>query len=461
MMSTARNRTGRKDRRQLASAVALALGLMMATACSEDDAGDGSVSISVSNLPPKTEKATRDAFLARVAEFEKANPDIDIKPNEYEWDPTTFAAQLAGRTLPTTVLFPFTDGQSLIERGQLADITKEVESLPYAGDFNPEVLQVVQDDDEKIYGVPVEAYGIGLSYNRTLFEEAGLDPDKPPTTWDEVREYADTIAEKTGKAGYAQMSQNNTGGWMLTTLTYALGGRIQEGGGDDAKATIDNPETKRVLELLHDMRWEDDSMGKNLLFEWGTINQAFAAGQIGMYMSGSDVYNSLVTENSIDSRTYGLTVLPLDGAEAGVLGGGSIVGVRPDASAAEREAAVKWIDFFYLGKLTDEKAATADAEALAKTKAPVGTPKLPIFDAEQLAESDSWTEKFVNVPEAQMASFKDGILEQPLVPEPAVKAQETYAVLDAVVQKVLTDEDADIDDLLSKANDDVDNLLGS
>ena len=41
-------------------------------------------------------------------------------------------------------------------------------------------------------------------------------------------------------------------------------------------------------------------MGSNFLFEWGTINQAFAAGQIGMYMSGSDVYNSLVTENEID-----------------------------------------------------------------------------------------------------------------------------------------------------------------
>ncbi|WP_109506293.1 ABC transporter substrate-binding protein [Nocardioides speluncae] len=439
--------------------VALALGLMT-TACSDDEAGDGKVKISVSNLPPKTEQATRDAFLARVAEFEKANPDIDIEPNEYEWDPTTFAAQLAGRTLPTTVMFPFTDGQALIERGQLADITSEVEALPYAGDFNPEVLQVVQDDDEKIYGVPVEAYGIGLSYNRALFEEAGLDPDAPPTTWEQVREYSDTIAEETGKAGYAQMSQNNTGGWMLTTLTYALGGRIQEGSGDDAKATIDNPETKRVLELLHDMRWEDDSMGKNQLFEWGTINQAFAAGQIGMYMSGSDVYNSLVTENSIDSTTYGLTVLPLDGADAGVLGGGSIVGVRPDATPAEREAAVKWIDFYYLGKLTDEQAATADAEALAKTKAPVGTPKLPIFDAEQLAEADAWVEKFVNVPEAQMASFKEGILAQPLVPEPAVKAQETYAVLDAVVQKVLTDENADIDELLSEANDNVDALLG-
>ena len=85
--------------------------------------------------------------------------------------------------------------------------------------------------------------------------------------------------------------------------------------------------------MLQAMRWEDDSMGDNFLFDWGGINQAFAAGQVGMYMGGSDVYNSLVTENNVDPATYGLTILPLDGADAGVLGGGTIVGVRPDAVA--------------------------------------------------------------------------------------------------------------------------------
>ena len=109
--------------------------------------------------------------------------------------------------------------------------------------------------------------------------------------------------------------------------------------------------------MLQAMRWEDDSMGDNFLFDWGGVNQAFAAGQAGMYISGSDVYNSLVTENSVDPATYGLTTIPLDGDDAGVLGGGTIVGVRPDSSAAERAAAVKWIDFFYLSKLTDEDAA--------------------------------------------------------------------------------------------------------
>ena len=58
--------------------------------------------LTVSNLPPATEEETREAFLTRVEEFEAANPDIDVEPSEYEWDVATFAAQMAGGTLPTS-----------------------------------------------------------------------------------------------------------------------------------------------------------------------------------------------------------------------------------------------------------------------------------------------------------------------------------------------------------------------
>ena len=419
------------------------------------------VILTVSNLPPATEASTREAFLAQVAAFEEKYPNIDIEPSEYEWDPATFGAQLAGGTLPTLFQIPFTDAQGLIADGQLADITDLVAELPYADDLNPNVLAVTQDADGRIYGLATAAYGIGLHYNRALFEQAGLDPDSPPQTWDEVREYAAAIAAETGQAGYAQMSQSNTGGWMLTSLTYAFGGRMQDGTGDDISATIANEGTRQALETLSAMRWEDDSLGDNFLYDWGTINQAFAAGQIGMYMSGSDVYNSLVTENAIDPASYGLTVIPLAGEDAGVLAGGTVVAVKSSASEAEIDAAVKWLDFFYMAKLVDEEAAIGDAEALVANGAPLGTPALPIFDEDQLALSDSWVADYVNVPLEQMRFFKDGILTQPLVPEPAAHAQELYAILDTVVQTVMTQQDADLDALLQDADAQVNQLLES
>jgi len=428
--------TIRRRRRAIATGLAAAAAVGAAgfgTAHATTDAGAETVTISVSNLPPATESGAREAFLERVDQFEAANPNIHVEPSEYEWDVATFAANLAGGTMPTVFQMAFTDTLGVVERGQVADITAEVQALPYAADFNPNVLSVAQDAAGNIYGVPIAAYGIGLHYNRQLFEEAGLDPDKPPTTWDEVRADAKAIADATGQAGYAQMTQNNTGGWMLTSLSDAFGGRLQTLNDDGSiDVTIDNP---------------------------GTINQAFAGGQVGMYMSGSDVYNSLVTENEIDPDSYGLTVLPLDGADAGVLAGGTIASVVADATDAEREAAVKWIDFYYMSKLTDQDAAVADAQALVANDAPVGTPALPIFSREQLAQSDAWVADLVNVPQAQMAGFRDNIFDQPLVPEPPSHAQEMYALLDTVVQTVLTDKDADVAALLTQADADVTALV--
>jgi len=67
----------------------------------------------------------------------------------------------------------------------------------------------------------------------------------------------------------------------------------------------------------------------------------------------------------------------------------------------------------------------------------------------------------VNVPPSQMSTFRDHILEQPIVPEPPVQTQEMYAILDAVVQAVLTDEGADIAALLADADADVTALVES
>ena len=302
-------------------------------------------------------------------------------------------------------------------------------------------------------------YGVGLHYNRALFEQAGLDPDSPPTTWDEVRADAKAIADKTGEAGYVQMSTNNTGGWMLTTLTYALGGRMESE--DGTTASVNNDATAQGLQMLHDMRWTDDSMGKNTSYEWSPINEAFAAGKIGMYMSGSDVYNALVTTNQVDPDTYGLAVLPLsDSPDAGILGGGSVAAVSAKASPAEQEAAVQWNAFSREAKNYAPAAAKADAEVLKASDQPIGTPTLPVFDEATWQSVQDAIAPYVNVPRDQMTSFTDGIFAQNLIPEPPAHTQELYGILDAVVQKVLTDENADIDALLADANEQAQALLG-
>lgn len=434
----------------LAALAATGIGLLSGCSSAGGAApANGKVTISVASLIPGSTKQAVAAFNGRVKAFEKLHPDITVKPQEYQWTGPTFASQLAGGTLPTEFNVPFTDSQSLLQNGQLADITDQVKQLPYASRFNKNVIGVAQDSSGKFFGLPYGPYAMGLSYNRAIFKKAGLDPDKPPTTWDEVRADAKTIAQKVpGVAGYMQMTQGGTGGWELTTATYARGGRVETTAGGKTTVTTDNPQTKAALQQLHDMRWTDDSLGSNFLLDWSGINQKFGAGQVAMYPSGSDVLTALVQQDGVKPQDYGLAPLPVEGANAGVLSGGNVAAVSVKATPAQKAAAVKWIDFYYMQPLTDKAQAVAAAKVLAASKQPVGVPTLPIFDQATYNQSQQWIKPEVNIPLQNVAPFTGKIFDQQVIPEPAKSSQQLYAALDSVVQAVLTQKNANIDALL-------------
>jgi multiple sugar transport system substrate-binding protein len=419
------------------------------------------VTITVGVLRPGATQEAADALNLQISEFEAKYPWITAESQEYNWTAPTFTAALAAGTLPDVFTIPFTDGKGLIAQHQIVNIDSRVRALPYVDKFNPNVLVNGQDADGKIYALPTQAYGMSLTYNRTIFKQAGLDPDKPPATWDEVRADAKTIADKTGLAGFAEMATQNTGGWQLTTMTYALGGSM-ETVGDDGKvtATVDNAATKSALSFLHTLRWGDNSMGSTFDYAWGSINQAFAAGQIGMFTGGSDLYTAMVQNNELNPDDYGVATIPLaDSPNAGVLGGGTLVAVNVNTTEAQRDAAIDWIDFYYMNKLLTQDGAVADAQALKANNQPVGVPALPIFDKATYDESQTWIKDYINVPTAQMTAFTSKIFDQKLINEPVAHTQDLYAALDPVVQAVLTDKNANVDALLAAANKQIQNLL--
>jgi len=436
-----------------ASLLALSAGLVASSAAGSTGSGK-TVTISVVSLIPGSTSAAVQQFNDQVAEFEKANPTIKVKPVEYQWTAPTFAAKLAAGTLPTVFEVPFTDARSLGDNGQLADITSYVKKLPYFSKYNPAVLAEGTDSKGQIVALPKGAYAQALHYNRDLFKEAGLDPNKPPTTWGQVRADAKQITQQTGKPGYVEMAKDdNTAGWILTTLVYALGGRMETGIGTKAKATLDNPQTIQALNMLKAMRWTDNSMGADFDYGWSDINQAFAAGTVGMYISGSDVYTNLVQASNIDPSIYGIAPIPLaNNKNAGVLGGGTLAGVRPDANAATKAAAVKWIDYYYEQPLISKTQAVRNAQTLAENKQPVGVPALPIFNKAQYDLANTWIKPYINVPLAQMKPFLTGIFKQTLIPEPEASTQSVYHALDAVVEAVLTNKNTNVVQMLQQAN---------
>ncbi|ACQ79171.1 extracellular solute-binding protein family 1 [Beutenbergia cavernae DSM 12333] len=437
---------------------ALTLTLAACSSGSDPEAGgtepaeidtDAPVTISVGGKPTTENPEQLADFERQVEDFTAAYPNITIEAEETEWEADTFQAMLAGGTMPTTMNVPFTEIGALIERGQVADVTDYLAGSEVLEQLNPTVMDVVTDDEERVWGVPIAAYTMGLLYNRALFEQAGLDPDDPPQTWDDVRSAAQAIDEATDAQGFATMTLDNTGGWVLTTTSYGFGSTIQSD--DGATATLDNPATAEVLELYRTLRWEDNTMGSNFLLNYDDAVNAFASGQIGMFIQGADNYGNMVTNRGMAPEDFGVAPLPQTEDGIGTLGGGTISIVNPEATPEEIAAALAWIEFKSFRQYTDEEIAVANAEARVADGLPVGAPGLRVVNEEVYEQYSEWVTPLINVPRENWELYLSTVEEIPLIPEPATKAQELYALLDPVVQAVLTREDADIEQLLADA----------
>lgn len=427
------------------------------TACgSSSSEGSGAVVIRVQGMPPATDKPGLAQFKKMVTDFEKQNPGIKVEGSTTTFDPLTFSAKLAGGKVEEVIKVPLTEPQGLITRKQVQPLTAELGKWAHYKEFNPQVLQPLSDSSGQVYGVPQSPFAQGLVYNRELFTKAGLDPDNPPKTWDEVRAAAKAIAAKTGKAGFVHESKSNQGGWQLAMLTYAHGGEIEKDSGGKYVAAFNDEPTKKALTLLKDMRWSDDSMGSNQLNDQNDVIKRFAAGEIGMYMGTPGTYRlAKMTYGMANTDAFGIAALPQAGGNA-TLTGGDVYLVPKSVAADKAAAAVKWLLYAYAQPAYDTTAAAERAKGLAADpKSAVGVPTLPMFDAAQQTKIDEAIKPYVNVKLEHFKPWLDGTPALALRPEPPVQAQQVYAVLDTVVQAVLTDKDADVAALLAKAETDV------
>ena len=445
-----------KTRLRTAVGLLLVAGVAVSAAgCGDDEDGpsaDGRITITVNGLPPATEEANHKRFLDNVAEFERLNPDIKIDAREGKMDPQTFAAKLAGGQLEDVFYVYFTDPANLIAKRQVADITPYIKEFPVIEQIKPEVRRVFSDADGKLYGIPTKNYSLGLLYSRPLFTRAGLDPDNPPKTWEEVRVAAKKIADLgDGIVGYGEYSKSNTGGWHFTAELYSLGGDVAVNEGGTWKAAFNNELGRQVLEQLKQMRWTDDSMGSRQSLEWADLLQMMGAGKLGMYVATADNIPAIVNQYKGNFADYGLG--PIPGGKA-TLGGGEGYMFNAKASPEKIRAGLKWLTFWLASPDRFEE----ENKWAAEQNLPVGLPEPQIFTGEAAAKQAAADKKYANVPQANYAPFVAAMDSIPVKLEPP-NAQQIYAVLDVAMLKVLTDRNADPAQLLADAEKQVNQIL--
>ncbi|MBV1937950.1 sugar ABC transporter substrate-binding protein [Streptomyces sp. BV286] len=427
---------------------------MALTACGsgDDEAADGKTRITVNCMPPKSAKVDRSFFEADIRAFEKRNPDIDVVPHDAFpcQDPKTFDAKLAGGQMEDVFYTYFTDARHVADINQAADITRYVKDLK-SYDTIQRQLRDIYTVDGRIYGIPRTGYSMGLIYNRKLFERAGLDPDRPPATWDELRDAAKKIAGLgNGTVGYADYSAQNQGGWHFTAELYSQGGDVVSE--DGKKATIDTPEGKAVLQNLKDMRWTDNSMGSKQLLVINDVQQMMGSGKLGMYLSAPDNIPILVKEKG--GNYEDLALAPMPGGRGTLIGGDGYM-FNKKATPEQIKAGLKWLDHMFL---TPGDGFLGDYARARKNDAPVGLPEPRLFSGAADAKDQQVKKANANVPVDNYQAFLDGNQDLEMKIEPP-RAQQIYSVLDSAVSSVLTRKDADIDQLLSDASGKIDAIL--
>jgi ABC-type glycerol-3-phosphate transport system substrate-binding protein len=405
------------------------------------------LSITTTNGPDENNPAEVARHTQLLEEFKAERPNVEIDARAGGFDREAFVAKLAGGTMEDAYLVAFTDTQAMIEQGYAADITALMQDWEHFASFNPAVLRIVQNQDDRIFGVSVGGYALGLIYNRKLFEEAGLDPDQPPTTWDELREYAQKLTDpSTGRAGFAELSKGNQGGWHFTAWVYSFGGDLQQQQPDGTwTATFNSEPAVNALQTLKAMRWEDQSMTEQQLLEVKDVLPLLATERVAMAIMAPDALRSLKTQYEANIEDFGIGPMPQGGGDA-TLAGGAAWMFNPQSSPEALQAAFEWTVFrdFNLSAYESDLQGQLERDQL------VGWPELPLFTGDFQQQRAAIVEQYANAPLQNYAPYVAATNIQ-LKPEPPIEAQKLYAILDTVMQTVLTDPDADPQQALDDA----------
>ena len=223
--------------------------------------------------------------------FGKAYPNIKVTKQNLDYNEMLNKLRTAalGRAAPMVARLPILWGVEFAAKGQLMELKPE--DLGYANDeFWPGAMKSVTWKG-KAFGVPTNNETMALIWNADLFKQAGLDPEAPPATWDDLVAYSKQIKEKTGKNGYGMVARVNAGNtpFRFMPQMWAYGG----GALDEAEASptyksiqINNDGTKAALTASYNMYVRDKSVPTSALTNTQNENQdPFLSGQLAMMIA--------------------------------------------------------------------------------------------------------------------------------------------------------------------------------
>lgn len=286
-------------------------------------------------------KLFQDAF----AQYAKAN-NVDVEvvvPAPMD----KILAALSGSDAPDIIaMSTATLAQSLAFQGLTLDL-KELATMGGIdlNDIYPSALVVCQQGS-KLACLPWGTDTTALFWNKDLFEAAGLDPNKPPKTLDELVAYADKLNKKDAKGNYTQMgfipdfpwSQQGTVNYLFGGANYANGGRTLT---VNSQANIDS--YKWAQQFYNKYGAQQVTDFKSSFGDYASSENGFFAGKVAMMIDGEWVPGPNFIPKFKPELNYGVAPIPVSANKSDMYGsatvGGTIVVVP--AATKNKQATAK------------------------------------------------------------------------------------------------------------------------
>jgi sn-glycerol 3-phosphate transport system substrate-binding protein len=284
-----------------------------------------------------------------VERFEKEHPDIDVKAvysGTYQESLTKALTAHKGGAAPQLAVLLSTDMFTLIDEGAIVpwdELIQSDDDKKWVAGFYPGFMANSRTGG-KTWGIPFQRSTIVMYYNKDMFKEAGLDPEKAPGTWNELVETAGKLVKRDASGNVTQWGiEIPSGGafayWLFQALTTPNDVLLMNEEGTETY--FDKPEVIEALQFWHDLAYKHKVMPQGTI-DWGTTPKDFLEGKTAiMWTTTGNLAN--VRKNA--KFSFGVAPMPHAKKGGSPTGGGNFY-LFGSATPEQRKAAltfVKWM----------------------------------------------------------------------------------------------------------------------